>query len=153
MRPAVNGYLMDTNIVSAFAPGKPPLPGETAAWMRLNADVMFIPSLAFQEIRRGIAKLDRAGGHERAARLLAWLDGLLEAYGERILAVDCAVAMTAGIMEDAERGAGRDPCLADILIASTAKTHGLRLLTANMRHFEPLGIDCLDPYDERPDSR
>lgn len=141
---------MDTSVLSAFAPGRPPLPVETAEWMRSNADLMFIPSLALQELRKGIAKLDRAGGHERAAQLLSWLEGLLEAYRERILDIDSAVALTAGLMEEEAIAIGRNPGLADILIGATAKTHSLRLLTANTRHFEPLAVDCLDPFKERP---
>jgi len=145
---AVWGYLMDTSIVSAFAPGKPPLPASTAAWMHSNADLMFVPALAIQELRKGIAKLDRLGGHERAARLLAWLERIPETYGDRVLDVNPAVAMTAGVMEDDATAAGRNPGLADILVAATARTHSLWLLTANTRHFQPLGVGCTNPLKE-----
>lgn len=104
-----------------------------------------MPALALQEIRKGIRKLDRAGGHERAARLLAWLSGIVESYGERVLAINAAVALTAGIIEDEAVEAGRSPGLADILIAATAQTHGLTVLTANERHFHALGVPVRNP--------
>jgi len=144
---AFGGYLMDTSIVSAFAPGKPPPPRDMAAWMHSNADLMFVPALALQELRKGIAKLHRSGGHDRAARLLSWLERIPDVYGDRVLDVNPAVAMTAGVMEDAATAAGRNPGLADILIASTAKTYSLRLLTANVRHFVPLDVDCVNPFE------
>lgn len=104
-----------------------------------------MPALAVQEIRKGIRKLDRAGGHERAARLLVWLGGIVESYGERVLAIDATVALAAGILEDEAVEAGRSPGLTDILIAATAKAHGLLVLTANERHFQALGVAVRNP--------
>jgi toxin FitB len=146
----MSGYLMDTSIVSAFSPGKPPLPKLAADWLRAQAHKMYLPSLAIQEIRKGISKLDRAGGHERAERVLAWLNGILETYKDRILAVDFNVALVAGEMEDKAIAEGCNSGLADVLIAATAKAHSLTLLTANTRHFQPLGVTFLNPYEEAP---
>jgi predicted nucleic acid-binding protein len=141
----VSGYLFDTSILSVTAPGKPPLPQKTADWLLKQTGNLLMPALAIQEIRKGIAKLDRSGGSARAQALLAWLNGLLADYGGDILPIDSAVALEAGLMEDAAMAAGHHPGLADILIAATAKTHSLTLLTANIRHFQPLGVPCLDP--------
>lgn len=143
----MSGYLMDTSVVSAFAPGKPPLTPKADAWFKANRSDLFLPSLAVQELRKGIAMLDRAGGRARAQSLLAWLHGHVSTIQGRILDVDVRVAEEAGIMEDAAIAAGSHPGLADILIAATAKTHSLTLLTANMKHFQPLGIPCLNPFD------
>ena len=107
---------------------------------------MYLPSLAIQEIRKGISKLDRSGGHERAERLMKWLDSIAKTYKERILPVDFNVALVAGEMEDKAIADGRSPGLADILIAATAKTHSLTLLTANLRHFQPLEVTCINPF-------
>ncbi|WP_110752819.1 type II toxin-antitoxin system VapC family toxin [Phyllobacterium leguminum] len=139
---------MDTNIISALMPGKPPLPPHTAEWMRAHESQMYIPSLAIHEIRRGISKLNRAGGHERAERFLAWLNGIIEIYRDKILVIDFTVALVAGEMEDKAIAEGRNPGLADVLIAATAKTHSLTLLTANIRHFHPLGVTCFNPSED-----
>ena len=45
---------------------------------------------------------------------------------------------------------GRHPGLADVMIATTAEVHRLTLLTRNLRHFLPLGIDAIDPFAEQP---
>ncbi|MDN2579391.1 hypothetical protein [Aquibium sp. ELW1220] len=39
---------------------------------------------------------------------------------------------------------------ADIAIAATAKVHHLVVLTANGRHFEPLGVPWMDPLKAIP---
>jgi hypothetical protein len=59
-------YLLDTSILSIFAPGKPPVATNVERWMRDNAGKFLIPTVAFVEIDRGIAKLRRAGGTARA---------------------------------------------------------------------------------------
>jgi predicted nucleic acid-binding protein len=136
---------MDTNVISLFAPSKPTLPQKADAWFTANRAALYIPAFAFHELRRGIAKHDRQGGHTKAQTLLQWLHGLLTTYAARTVPFDAAVAMTAGAMEDAATAAGKHPGLADVMIAATAKTHSMTLLTANMKHFQPLGIQCLDP--------
>ncbi|EHK53881.1 type II toxin-antitoxin system VapC family toxin [Allomesorhizobium alhagi] len=141
----MSGYLMDTNVVSLFAPGKPTMPQKADAWFTANRADLYIPAFAFHELRRGIAKHDRQGGHTKAQTLLQWLHGLLTTYAASTVPFDAAVAMTAGAMEDAATAAGKHPGLAHIMIAATAKTHSMTLLTANMKHFQPLGIQCLDP--------
>lgn len=142
-----SGYLLDTNVVSATAPDRPQLPQSLADLLVSHSDRIFIPSLVIQELRKGIAKLDRSGGHRRAERLLAWLNGLTDAYSEAIISLDAEIALLAGRMEDAAIAAGRHPGLADILIAATAKARSLVLLTANARHFEPLDVECRNPFD------
>lgn len=141
----MTGWLVDTSVLSAFAPDRPSPPAAAAEWLRGESSRLHVPALAVQEVRKGIRKLDRAGGHERAARLLAWLSGIVESYGDRILPIDAAVALVAGIMEDEAIEAGRSPGLADILIAATAMAHDLTVLTVNERHFQALGVPVRNP--------
>ncbi|WP_352801978.1 hypothetical protein [Mesorhizobium sp. M0909] len=43
---------------------------------------------------------------------------------------------------------GANPGLADVLIAATARLHGLSVLTANTRHFAILDVPYLNPFTE-----
>jgi predicted nucleic acid-binding protein len=36
------------------------------------------------------------------------------------------------------------------LIGATAELNGIRVLTRNVRHFEPMGLVPLDPFDRLP---
>lgn len=146
----LKGYLVDTSIISAFAPGRPSLPQNLADWFRDHADQLYLSVITVEEIQKGASKLIIAnhGISARANGLLIWLERLLEIYGDRVLPVDSEVARYAGVFEAEATAKGRHPGFADVLIAATAKAHELVLLTANMKHFEPLDCICRNPLDE-----
>jgi len=141
----VNGWLVDTNVLSAFAPRRPPLSVRQAQWFRERADALFLSTITIMEIVAGIARLRRSGAERRAEQLQAWLDRTLDLYRDRILVFDLAAAPVAGALSDAARALGRHPGFADIAIAAIARSRALVLLTANLRDFAPLGVDVLDP--------
>lgn len=111
---------------------------------------LFISAVTVAEIEDGIAKLRREGASRKGADLTAWLDTILHLYGDRILAFDVATARIAGALSDRARGAGHAPGFADIIIAATAKRHGLTILSRNLRHLEPLGVAAVDPFVKLP---
>jgi len=75
---------------------------------------------------------------------------VLHLHGDRILAFDTGAARVAGALSDLARGQGQVPGFADIIIASTARHHGLTILSRNARHFMPLGVPVLDPFVTLP---
>ena len=145
-------YLVDTSTLSVFAPGRPRVSGETTDWMKSRGDagLLRLSVITVAEIERGIRSLHRRGGTERAKALAVWLTELVDSYGDRLLSIDAATARIAGEIEDRAMAGGVNPGFADVLIAATAQTHGLELLTSNERHFEPLGIICHNPLEELP---
>lgn len=105
-------------------------------------------SIVVLEVERGIAKLKRSGGHAKAKRIGDWFERLLTEFDQRILPVDVTVAREAGHLEDAAIARGRNPGLADVLIAATARLNSLSVLTANVRHFAALDVPYLNPFAE-----
>ena len=147
----LKGYLLDTSVVSALAPGREAfVPGALADWLQAHHKALFLPSIAIAEMAQGIAKLRRAGGAERADRLDRWLDGLLSTYADRILPLDAPAARLAGQISEAAIAQGRHPGFADVAIAALAQNASLLLLTCNLKHFEPLGVACADPLVALP---
>ncbi len=80
-----------------------------------------------------------------------WLDRLLETFDDRLIHVDAEIGRAAGRMSDAATARGANPGLADVLIAATARTRDLLLLTRNGRHFDALGVANADPFVALPD--
>ena len=147
----MQGYLLDTSVVSVLAPGREALvPNPLGEWLQAHHKELYLPSIAIAEIAQGIGKLRRAGGAERADRLDRWLDGLLAAYADRILPLDAQAARLAGQISDAAIAKGCHPGFADVAIAALAQNAGLLLLTCNLKHFQPLGVACVDPLITLP---
>jgi toxin FitB len=138
-------YLVDTNVISAAAPSRV-APSALVEWMDVHSDSLFLSAVTVAEIEDGIAKSRREGAVRKSADLAAWLETVLHLYGDRVLAFDAPTARIAGAIADLARGRGRAPGFADIIIAATAKHHGLTILSRNLKHFEPLGVVVIDPF-------
>jgi toxin FitB len=143
----VNGYLLDTNIVSAFAPGKQLVSPKITSWFEQQTERLFLSVVSVIEIEAGIRKLWRTGARHRADDLRQWFGRILGVYGDRVIPLDTDIGRAAGAMTDSLRVAGCNPGLADIAIAATAEVRGLTVLTRNTRHFVPIGVPVLDPFE------
>jgi hypothetical protein len=144
-------YLVDTNVISAVSPNRP-VPAALVEWMDAQSDSLFLSVVTIAEIEDGIAKLRREKATRRSRDLASWLDVVLHLYGDRILGFDLPAARIAGQLSDRARGQGHSPGFADIIIAATARRHGLTLLSRNAKDFVPLGVPVLDPFSKLPRS-
>ena len=145
-------YLLDTNIISADAPTKRQVGVEAfAAWMRAYSDRLYLSTITIAEIEAGIARAVRLAATAKAEKLRHWLGAVEHFYAGRILPFDIEEARHAGLILD--RARAHDPGFEDIAIAATAATHGLTVLTANERHFEPLGIAFVNPLKQLPSTQ
>jgi predicted nucleic acid-binding protein len=105
-----------------------------------------LSAITVAEIEAGIAKLRRAGSERRVEALQEWFARILDLYAERILAFDLPAARVAGSLADAAATGGHQPGFADIVTASTSISRQLGL-TLNLRHFGPLGVEVLNPFE------
>lgn len=140
----MRGYLVDTNVISERKHVA------IAAWLKAASPMLWLSAITAAEVASGIARKRREGALQQAELLQRWWDAVLHLHAERILPFDLAVAAIAGVEMDASRAAGRNPGFADIAIAATARAHDLVVLTRNVKHFQPLGVDCVDPYAGLP---
>jgi toxin FitB len=133
-------YLLDTNVLSELRKGRRCNSGVTA-WFSEVADAdLGLSVLVVGEIRRGIEAVRRRD-EARATALDQWLARLLRDHGERILPVDRPVAEEWGRLT-----AVRAASVVDVLLAATARVHGLTLVTRNVRDVQWTGVSCLNPF-------
>jgi predicted nucleic acid-binding protein len=142
----VTGWLLDTDVLSAFAPGRHSIPPDAAAWFDDRTDELYLSAITAAEIEAGIAKLFRTGATRRAEALRMWFDRIVAVYADRVLSFDLAAARIAGALGDAAQATGRQPGFADVAIAAIAKAHELVVVTLNQRHFDPLGVEVFNPF-------
>lgn len=149
----MTAYVLDTNVVSAFAPGrvgKPAPDAAVSAWVRRNEDDLFLSAITPLEIEAGLLKLGRTAPGDWHTQMSDWFAVLLEQFSDRVLPVDLSVARTAAAITDRNAARGLDPGLADVVIAATALAHGMTLLTRNLRHFIGSGVSAVDPFERLP---
>jgi predicted nucleic acid-binding protein len=103
---------------------------------------LYLSVLTLGEIRKAIEMLSAAS---RQLALRDWLDvDLPTFFTGRILAVDGAVADRWGRIVAA---AGRPVAAVDSLLAATAATHDLFLVTRNVKDFVAMPVTTINPWD------
>ena len=132
--------------MSAFGPGKPPIRADTAAWLRARTEALYLSTISAAKIAVGIANLRRTASGRRADNLRQWFDRILTDYTDRLLTFDLAAARIAGVLGDTAQAMGRHPGFADVAIAAIAKSRDLVVVTLNLRHFDPIGVDTFNPF-------
>ena len=135
--------LLDTNVVSELI-RKARDPG-VATWVAcLPLEDLFFSAVGEAELRFGAAILP-AG--RRRKNLLADIEGMLrEAFGERVLPFDRAAAREYADIAATRRGAGRSVAPADCQIAAIARSRGMAVATRNVRDFDGIGVDIVNPW-------
>jgi toxin FitB len=132
-------YLLDTNILSETR--KKHANERVMSFLSaVEPSALFISVLSLGELRKGVALKIRSDA-DVAKRLGTWVDGLEFSFGERILAVDAAIARQWG-----ELSAQRSRPVVDTLLAATALVHKLTLVTRNISDVHDLGVKLLDPW-------
>jgi predicted nucleic acid-binding protein len=147
-------YLLDTNVISAMAPGKHsarPLPNGFAAWLEENDSRLFLSVVSIVEFEAGLKLLGRKSPGRYHRDLEEWYDGMQAEFAERLLLIDVPIARLAAEITDANAAQGFDTDLADATIAATARHHRMTLLTRNVRHFVHAGLAVIDPFTTRPE--
>jgi hypothetical protein len=132
-------FLLDTVIVSELRKKRPD--AGVVRWIsKQQDDLLYLSVVTLGEIERGIEKR-RKVDTEFADELAAWLESLMRLYADRILSVTPSVARRWGRLSAQLGHYG-----ADLLIAASALTHGLTIVTRNAGQFEPTGVKLINPF-------
>ncbi len=131
--------LVDANVLSE---GTKPEPDPAVIdWLRRNEREIAVDPIILGEIRFGILLLPRG---KRRARLEQWFDGGVRGF--HCIPWEASTGLRwAQLLADL-RASGRAMPIKDSLIAATALTHGLKVVTRNRRDFENAGVEAVDPF-------
>jgi predicted nucleic acid-binding protein len=132
-------FLLDTVIVSELR--KRQVDKGVLGWVSVQQEsLLYLSVVTLGEIERGIEKRRKADP-EFADELAVWLESLVRLYADRILPVTPSVARRWGRLS---AQIGHES--ADLLIAATALSHGLTVVTRNVAHFAPTGVGLINPF-------
>ena len=122
-------YLLDTNIISELR--KPNGNVNVKAFVKdIRNEDLYLSVITIGEIAAGIKKL---GDRKKSVELSIWLEKeLMDWFEERIITIDIQTMLQWG---DQQFKANRTLPVMDSLIAATAITYGLTLVTRNTKDF------------------
>jgi predicted nucleic acid-binding protein len=133
------GYLLDTNLI--LETRKRRADAGVIAFLAAAESAGLFPSvLTPGKFRKGV-KAKRRNDAATAVRLEAWVVDIETTFADRVLPVDAATAQLWG-----ELSARRTLPVIDTLIAATAITRGLTLVTRNIRDVAATSVPLLDPW-------
>lgn len=136
-------YLLDTCVVSELV-AKIPNPNVVEFVDAIEVDDIFLSAITIGEISRGIEKLPES---KRKQELQRWLkEDLLVRFDDKVLPLDTDILIQWGILSARLEGIGITLPSMDSLIAATALTHNLTLITRNEGDFKNTGIEIVNPW-------
>ena len=137
-------YLLDTNVVSALRVRGRNRPVEVWAAAVPVGD-QFVSAFTIAEIERGVIGKERSDA-EQGAVLRRWLEeSVLPTFADRVLPFDLSAARILAAYRVPEHAS-----FDDAFIASVAEAAAMTIATRNVKHFEPLGVPCLNPWETAP---
>ena len=136
-------YVLDTNVVSELRKAKAGKadPNVTAWAATVEPAVLFLSVITILELEQGTLLIERRDP-ARGKVLRSWLNGqVMPTFAGRVLAIDTAVAQRCARLHVPDPQGERDA-----LIAATALTHGMAVVTRNVADFEPTGVPVCNPW-------
>ncbi|APW46055.1 type II toxin-antitoxin system VapC family toxin [Rhodoferax antarcticus] len=132
-------YLLDTHVISELRKAKPHV--GVLAWLQGTAESdLYISAVTLGEIQRGI-ELTREQNAPKALEISQWAGRLSNVHN--ILPVDVAIfRLWAKLLHRRS-----DALFEDAMIAATALTHHLIVVTRNTQDFAGFNVPLLNPFN------
>lgn len=102
----------------------------------------FVTATTIAEIERGVLAKERADAAQGAILRQWFQQRVLPAFADRVLPFDLPAARVLASLRVPEHAP-----FDDALIAAVAMANDMTVATRNVRHFEPLGAACHNPWD------
>jgi toxin FitB len=136
-------FLLDTCVISELTRRSPNQ--NVADWPNGQADEsLFLSILTIGELRKGIALQT---DEKRKEALIHSVSAILRRYGGRVLIIDGPVIDHWAHMQANAKRTGVVLSAVDSLIAATALSHDLVVVTRNLHDFAATGAQLLNPWD------
>ena len=142
-------YLIDTNVFREI--GRTGGNANVMAWLdTVDDDQLRISPIVYQELREGwererVRFENKGRDTTPVVAQLALLDDFEQAYEDRQVPITMAISAEVARMLGAKGKNHRD-----VVVAATARIHGLIVVTRNVADFVGRDVDVLNPFLQNP---
>jgi predicted nucleic acid-binding protein len=135
-------WLLDTNVLSETIRPRPDR--VVISWVeRQPLEDFGISIVTMAELQEGL----ESAAEERKGHLMRWLNNtVVPSFGERTLPLSEAVLIEWIRISRALAAERMTRKAADLLIAATARVHGMIVVTRDVRDFMPTGVVVYNPW-------
>ncbi|MCZ0927980.1 type II toxin-antitoxin system VapC family toxin [Halomonas janggokensis] len=136
--------VLDTNVLSELM--RPVPDARVVEWLdRQDAAAVAISAITVAEVLYGIESLPDGRRKHSFAEMAATM--FEEDFSGRILSFDSGAAIHYAQQVSASDSAGRQVHMADAQIAAICIQHGAVLATRNIKDFETLSVETINPWE------
>jgi predicted nucleic acid-binding protein len=132
-------YLIDTDLLSMLE--RKNVPAKLTRWIQQNEADVFLSVVSMAELQYGV---DHAPATHKPG-LALWLSETRRKLAPATEELNGPVLVRWKVLLDELKTKNRTMTCEDSLIAATALYHGHIVATHNTRHFEPAGVQIIDP--------
>lgn len=133
-------YLLDTNVICEATARRPE--ATVLGWIENHAHECVLSSVSLGEIWKGLHRLPEG---RRKLGLVRWADRLESDFTEQILGLDTVTLKAWGKLYAKHEAIGFNMDVMDSLIAATALTHQLTVVTRNTADY-PTDVKIFNPW-------
>ncbi len=137
----MKGFLLDTNVISELVK---PAPDTNVVEFLSKMDSAWLSIISLHELTYGLGLLPKG---KRRSELDEKLQQLLLGYSDWIIPVNQPESKQAALFRVQAKNQGRVIHLADALIAGTAKSHDLSVVSRNVDDFLGIDVEVINPWD------
>ena len=138
-------FLLDTCVLSEFIRKKPS--SKLIYWISTKDEAdLYLSVLTLGELQQGISKL---ADSKRKLSLQSWLDNdVTKRFDNRIISIDRDIIDRWGRLQGTGMRQGRNFPVIDSLLAATAITHGMTVVTRNVNDLKETGASIRNPWQD-----
>lgn len=138
-------YLADTNLLSELLKRRPN-PGVMRWLLSVDENDIAVSVITLGELQRGASRL-RPG--DQQTRLQTWIDQyIIPRFSGRFVGVGMDEMLEWGRRYGLFERQGRPRPVLDSLLAVTALTHDLAVVSRNTRDFDEWGVPVINPWED-----